>query len=91
MINEGIFTESVCDEEIFFAIVCEEVSCQILPRGIWHISEEHRLDCLPDLMLGTYIASINIIGNVHNYSGPADGGLGRVYTLLYASDCCEGH
>ena len=33
--------------------------------GIWHISGEHRLDCLLGLMLGTGFATINIIGDVN--------------------------
>ena len=82
MINERIFTEGVCAEEILFVVVGEEVSCQVLPWEIWCISGEHRLDCL---MLGTDLAMINIIDNVSIYSGPVDGGLGEVCHLLYPS------
>ena len=53
MIHKRIFTESVCDEEIYFMVVDEEVSCQVLPQGIWYISGEYRLDCLLGLMLGS--------------------------------------
>ena len=59
-------------------VVCEEICCQILPQGIWHISGECRLDCLLGLMLGTGLAMINIIGDVGIYPGPVDSGLGEV-------------
>ena len=36
-------------------------------------------------MLGTDLASLNIIGNVCIHSGPVDGGLGQASHLLYAS------
>ena len=72
-----IFTESVCNREVLFVVVGEEVSCQVLLWGIWYISGEHRLDCLLGLMLGTNLASINIISDVHIYSRPVDGGLGQ--------------
>ena len=85
MVCKGIFTKSVCNEEVLFVVAGEEVSCQVLPGNSWHISQEHRLDCLLGLMLGTNLALINIISDVSIYSGPVDGGLGEVSHLLYAS------
>ena len=85
MINERIFTKGACDEEILFMIVGKEVSCQVLPWGVWYIVREHRLDCLFGLMLGTDLAMINIISNVSVYSWPVDNGLGEMSYLLYAS------
>ena len=72
--HERIFTESVCNEEVLFVVVGEEVSC---PWGIWYISGEHRLDCLLGSMLGTNFALINTIGDVQVYAGPVDGGWDR--------------
>ena len=69
------FLQNVSDEEILFVIVGEEVSWQVLSQGIWYISGEHSLDCLLGHMLDTNLAMINIIGNVHIYSGPIDSGL----------------
>ena len=66
-------------------VVDEDVSCEVLPGVIWHFSLKHRLDCLPGLMLGANLAKINIISNVHIYSGLVDGGLRQVSHLLYAS------
>ena len=39
---------------------CEGVSYQVLPEGIWCISQEHRLDSLLGFMLGTDLAMIDI-------------------------------
>ena len=80
-----MFTEGVCNEEILFIVVGEDVSCYVLPWGIWYISGMHRLDCFLVLVLGMELAMINIIGNVSIYSGTVDGGLGQVSHLLYAS------
>ena len=66
-------------------VVGEEVSCQVLPQGIWFISGEHRLDCLHDLMLGTNLALINIICDVCICSRPVDRCLGQVSHLFYSS------
>ena len=73
-------------------VVGEEVSCQVLPWGIWHISRDHSLDCLLGLMLGTNLASINIINNVHIYSGPVDSGWVRCFTsFCFLCGCCGDH
>ena len=80
-----IFIGGVCDDEILFMVVCKDVCCQVLPRGIWYISGKHRLDCLLGLMLGIDLTMINIIGNVGIYSGPVEGGLGEVCHFLYTS------
>ena len=66
-------------------VVGEEVTWQVLPRGIWHTSWEHRLDCLLGLMLDTNLALINIISDVCIYPRPVDGGLGWVSHLFYSS------
>ena len=66
-------------------VIGEEVSCQVLPQGIWYISGEHRLDCLLGLMLGTTLALINVINNVCIYSKLVDGGLGQVSHLFHSS------
>ena len=58
----------------------EEVSCQVLPWGIWCISHfKHRLGCLLGLMLGTNLAMINTIGYDCIYSSTVNGGLGRCF------------
>ena len=85
MIHKWIFTESLCKDEVLLVVVGEEVSCQVLSWGIWYILQEHRLDCLLGLMLGTKLALINIISDVHVYSGPVDSGFGQESHLFYSS------
>ena len=85
MVKEWIFTEDVCYEEIFFAIVGEDISSKVLPGRIWHVSWKLRVNCLFCLMLATDLAMINIIGDVCIYSGPVNNCLGQASYFLYSS------
>ena len=63
----------------------EEVSCKVLPWGIWYISGDHRLDCLLGLMLSANLALINIIWASRWWSGRG------VSPCLCFCGCCRDH
>ena len=91
--TKGIFTESVCNEEIFFAVVGEEVSCQALPGGESGTSLRSRgwTACLA-LYWSADLAMINIIANVMCLFQASRWWLGTgVLSSLCLCDCCEGH